>query len=174
VAVSEAAVVCGYHKECFVEDTLLFIDIKDALDITVSRFDLLQMLLGAVAVTVSCAVNVIKLNEQEGRDLCLQVCADLICQICIDIIVVSLGLFDESWDAILTFIPILGAIKSAIYCMAILLYGLFVLDESLPFPTFVAIWMMTAIVSTIILWTINAISHLFFDFNGWLEDGDAY
>ena len=102
----------------------------------------------------------------------------LICQICIDIIVVSLGLFDESWDAFLTFIPILGGIKSAIYCMAIILYGLFVLDESLPFPTFLAIWMMIAIVSTIILWTINAISHLFFDlffdFKGWLKDGDAY
>lgn len=82
---------------------------------------------------------------------------------------VSLALFDESWDAFLTFIPILGAIKSAIYCMAILLYGLFVLDESLPFPTFLAIWMMIAIVSTIILWTINAISHLFFDAKGWYE-----
>ena len=82
---------------------------------------------------------------------------------------VSLALFDESWDAFLTFIPILGGIKSAIYCMAILLYGLFVLDESLPCPTFVMIWMMGAIVATTVLWAINAISHLFFDAKGWYE-----
>ena len=93
----------------------------------------------------------------------------LICEICIDIMVVSLALFDESWSAVFTFIPILGVIKSAIYCIAITLYGLFVLDEYLPFPTFVGIWMMIAIVSTIILWTINAISHLFFDAMGCYE-----
>ena len=93
----------------------------------------------------------------------------LICQICIDIMVVSVPLFDESSYAIFTIIPILGVIKSGIYCIAILLRGLFVLDESLPFPTFVMIWMMIAIVSTIFLWTINAISHLFFDAKGWYE-----
>lgn len=90
----------------------------------------------------------------------------LICQICIDIMVVSLPLFDESLYANFILIPILGVIKSGMYCIAILLHGLFVIDESLPFPTFVMIWMMTAIVSIIFLWAINAISQLFFDFKG--------
>lgn len=93
----------------------------------------------------------------------------LICQICIDIMAVSLALFDASWDAVFTFIPALGVIKSGIYCIAIILYGLFVLDESLPLPTFVMIWMMGAIVATTFLWAINAISHLFFEAKGWYE-----
>ena len=93
----------------------------------------------------------------------------LICQICIDIMVVSLVLFDGSLYETFTFIPILGVIKSGIHCIAIILYGLFVLDEYLPVPAFVAIWMMIAIVSTIFLWTINAILHLFFDAMGWYE-----
>ena len=84
----------------------------------------------------------------------------LICQISIDFMAVSIASFDASWDATFTFIPSLGVIKSGIYLIGIILYGLFVLDEFLPVGTAMLIWMMGAIVATMFLWAITAIRKL--------------
>ena len=80
VAAAVAAVVGGDHEEGILGHAGLLAGLVDALGIAVADIDLIQMVLGAVAVSVACAVHRVKLDEQEGGLLSLHVLADAVAE----------------------------------------------------------------------------------------------
>ena len=80
VIVAEAAVVGGDDEQGILGKAALFVHIPDAADVAVLDGDLLQVLLGTVAIVVACAVHLVELDEQEFGIVLLQIRADLIAQ----------------------------------------------------------------------------------------------